>query len=65
MMRRRTETAVHVCFSCLRRLQVSTLNRECETLRSALSGVETKLTELQRRDADVSKVETIHLVQGA
>ncbi|GIL83206.1 hypothetical protein Vretifemale_12064 [Volvox reticuliferus] len=34
-------------------VQVSTLNRECETLRAALGGVEGKLTELQRRDADV------------
>ncbi|GIL52837.1 hypothetical protein Vafri_8604 [Volvox africanus] len=34
-------------------VQVSTLNRECETLRGALGSVEGKLTELQRRDADV------------
>ncbi len=36
-------------------MQVSTLNRECETLRAALGGVEGKLTELQRRDADVRR----------
>ncbi|KAG2490694.1 hypothetical protein HYH03_010855 [Edaphochlamys debaryana] len=33
--------------------QVTALTRECDTLRNALGGVEGKLTELQRRDADV------------
>ena len=37
--------------------QVSALSRECETLRNALGGVEGKLTELQKRDVDVSAAE--------
>lgn len=41
------------CFPPPPPLQVTSLTRECDTLRAALSGVEAKLQELQRKDADV------------